>query len=300
MTIVITGGSGFIGTALTRALLAKGNTVVVVDKRGPRLTHENLFYIPCDLEASTLPFNVLERTDAVIHLAGRPIDGKWTEKAKQSIRDSRILSTRHVIESLGKTANKPPIFISASAVGYYGDGRERDLDERSAKGETFLADVVEAWEKEAMRAEEFGCRVVLVRTAPVVGAGGFIASLLKVARFHIAFRLSREDYWMPWIHINDIVRIYLFALETNTLQGVVNAVSPFPIRHSEFMGAFAKETRSVLFSRLPLAKAIFGDLLKEITLSQKVHPQRLLDKGFAFAYTDAREAVASARQEFRA
>ncbi len=297
MTIVVTGGSGFIGTALTRELLAKGHTVIVIDVKSPSLTHEHLFYIPCDLEKNVLPFNVLERTDAIIHLAGKTIARKWTDAAKREIRDSRVDSTRHVVESLAQTTSRPPIFISASATAYYGNGHERELDEQSAKGEGFLSDVTDAWEKEALKAESFGSRVVIIRTAPVIGKGGFLAPLFRLARFHLAFGLSKQDYWMPWIHLGDIVRIYLFALETNTLQGVVNAVAPIPIMHHQFMKEFARETKSIAFRRMPFSKLFFGDLLKEVTLSQKIYPQRLIDKGFAFAYTNVRDAITDARHE---
>ncbi len=299
MTIAITGGSGFIGTALTQALLSKGNTVVVIDTQGPKLTHENLFYIPCNLEKSTLPFNVLERTDAVIHLARGTIGEGSTDAAKERMRSRATLPTKHLIESIEKTVNKPPIVISASSIAYYGEGYERDLDERSARGTTTLSEVVEAAEREVIAAERLGCRVVIIRSGAVLGPGGFLSPLLKLARFHLSCTPSKEDNWMPWIHLADLVRMYLFALETSTLQGPVNAVSPTLVQKSEFMRTFARETKSMLISNSTLCRLLVGDPRIETMLNQKVHPQRLIDKGFAFAYTNVREAIASAIQEWK-
>ncbi|HSE56751.1 MAG TPA: TIGR01777 family oxidoreductase [Candidatus Paceibacterota bacterium] len=299
MTIVVTGGSGFIGSALTAALLEKGHTVVVIDQRAPALTHQNLYFIQCNLEADLLPFNVLERTDAIIHLAGKPIFEKWTEKVKQAIKQGRVEATRHIIQSLERTTTRPSIFISASAVGYYGEAGDTELDEKSPKGNTFLSDVVQVWEAEAAKAEQFGCRVVIVRTAPVIGTGGFLAPLVRLARFWLVFKLGRRDFWQPWIHLEDIVRVYLFALETSTLQGVVNAAAPTPVRHSELMKHFAKAVKRRLLGALPLrlVKFLYGDFATEITTSQKVYPRRLLDKGFTFEYTNVEGALRSITHE---
>ncbi len=299
MTIVVTGGSGFIGSALTATLLEKGHTVIVIDKHAPTLTHQNLYFIQCDLEENLLPFNVLERTDAVIHLAGHTIFAKWTEKTKEQIKKSRTQSTKHIIESLERTNTRPSIFISASATGYYGESKDSELDEKSPKGTTFLSDVVDAWEREAIKAEQFGSRVVIVRTAPVIGKGGFLTPLIKLARFGIVARLGRRDFWMPWIHVEDIVKVYLFALETNTLQGVVNAVAPAPVTHRAFMKSFAKAMHRQVLGILPIsiAKLFYGDFVYEITMSQKVYPRRLIDKGFTFEYTQLDGALRSIRDE---
>ncbi len=290
MTIVIAGGSGFIGTELSKALLSKGHTVIVIDIKGPTLTHERLFYIPCNLETNTLPFNVLERTDAIINLAGISIAGKWTAAFKDAIYRSRVQATKNLVESLKQTATKPSIFISASASGYYG-ASEEVLNERSPKGNTFLSDVVDAWEKEALQAEHLGSRVVIVRTAPVFGKKGFLYPLWKMSRFHILTSVYKRNFSMSWIHINDIVRIYIFALETNTLQGVVNAVAPIGIEHKTLLKIIAKETKSLRVGTLPFGKIFFGALLEETGITQNITPQRLLDKGFEFAFTDVKEAI---------
>jgi uncharacterized protein len=281
MTIVLTGGSGFVGTALTKTLLAKGHTVIVIDTRSPALMHKDLFFIPCDLDTSTLPFNVLERTDAVIHLAGNHVAPSST--ATNSIKN--------LIKSLEQTTAKPSIFITASSVGYYGDGLERELDERSGIGATDMARMIEAQEKEALEAERFGSRVVIVRTAPVIGEGGFITPLLRAARLHVTFRLTKKDFWMPWIHLNDLIHIYMFALETNTLQGIVNAATPQSIKYSEFLKTFKKTTKSIVLPKPKFIQWPYRQEIRATMINQKIVPQRLLDKGFAFAYANIREAI---------
>ncbi len=293
MNIVLTGGSGFIGTQLSQKLLALGDTVIVVDIIAPRFTHERLYFIQCDITEQQLPFNVLEQTDAVINLAGVTISKKWNEKYKNLIRDSRIISTRHIVESMHTATNRPTILINASAVGFYGDRGDQELTEKSPKGEGFLADVVALWEAEAMKAEAFGVRVVCIRTAPVVGRGGMIASLRRAARFGFISKLSKKDFWQPWIHEEDIVNAYLFALQTSTLQGPVHAVAPEAVTHKTFMETFGKVFRRRVIGSTPLfmKRILFGELADELTKSQKVSPQRILDKGFIFTYPTLLEGM---------
>jgi uncharacterized protein (TIGR01777 family) len=294
MTIVVTGGSGFIGTALTKALLDKGHTVIVVDIKAPLFTHEHLFYIQCDLSSQALPYNVLERTDAVVHLAGKPItQKKWNDTVKEEIRASRIESTKRVVESIKETSSKPTVFICASAIGYYGDTGETPVDELAAQGGGFLAETVQLWEAEAKKAEEYGLRVVCVRTAPVLGNGGILAEITKTARFGFLLKLKKENYWMSWIHHDDIIAAYLFALETNTLQGIVNAASPEPVMHNEFMRTLGKVIRRRVLGTLPkrIAKMILGECFDEVTKNQQVLPKRLIDKGFIFTHPHLQEAL---------
>ncbi len=299
MTIVLTGGSGFIGTQLARKLLALGDTVVVVDLRPPVFTHEHLFYIQCDITASQLPFNVLEHTDAVINLAGAPISEKWTQAHKQEIYDSRIMSTRHVVESMRGAASRPTILINASAVGYYGERGDIELTEHAPKGAGFLADVVSDWEFEARKAEEFGTRVVCIRTAPVVGHGGMLAQIRKTAKFGFLLALTKKLFWQAWVHEDDIVNAYLFALQTSTLQGPVNVAAPDMVTHESFMHTLGSVIKRRVLGVVPrfLARIKYGDLLAELTKSQKVSPKLLIDKGFVFQYPTLREALVDATTE---
>jgi uncharacterized protein len=296
MTIVVTGGSGCIGTALTKVLLEKGHTVIVVDIKAPRFTHEQLFYIECDLAEEELPYNVLERTDAVIHLAGVSIIGKkWTDDFKEKIRSSRIESTRRVLESIKNTASKPTVFISASGIGYYGDTGCEMVDEQAPQGEGFLAETIGLWEAAAKEGESLGLRIVCMRTGVVLGKGGLLAAIMKTARFGFLVKIKKQDYFLSWIHEHDVVAAYVFALETHTLQGVVNAVAPEPVLYSEFMRILGKTIHRRIIGTLPerWVKAIFGECIAEVTKSQQVLPRRLLDKGFEFTYPTITAALES-------
>lgn len=293
MTIVIAGGSGYIGTLLSEKLLSLGNRVVVVDIKAPKITHSELFFIQCDITNNPLPYDVLEKTDAIINLAGRTISGKWNKKVKEEIRLSRIESTRHIIETIKNTKNKPSCFVCASAVGFYGDTGEKECDESCDRGQGFLSDVVEDWEKIAEEATSYGVRTVCVRTAPVLGRAGFLSELTKSAKFGFLLKLKKEDFWMSWIHEEDIVNTYLFAIETSTLQGVFNACAPEQIKHSSFMKSLGVAIHRRVLGAIPkfIAKKIFGEFFDEITKNQKVTPKRLLDKGFVFLYPNLSSAL---------
>lgn len=293
MTIVITGGSGFIGTLLSKKLLSLGYRVIVIDVRSPSITHANLFFINCDISSSPLPYGVLEETDAIINLAGVNIATKWTTESMEAIRNSRIESTKHIVETIKNTKNKPDCFICASAIGYYGDTGQADCDESCPRGEGFLASLVEEWESVAKEVSKEGVRTVCVRTAIVLGHGGYLSQVTKSAKFGFLLKSKKQDFNVSWIHEEDIVNTYLFALETKTLQGVFNACSPEHVSHSTFMKTLARVTGKKLIGILPkfVSKKLFGKGLEELTKSQKVSPKKLLDKGFIFSYPNLEIAL---------
>ena len=177
MTIVLTGGSGFIGTMLAKKLLQQKHTVIVIDRVAPPFTHEQLYFIACDIASQSLPYNVLDHADAVINLAGAPISQKWNPEVKRAIMESRVQSTKHVVESIIAASSRPSVFICASAVGFYGETGNELVTEQHQKGEGFLSDVVELWEAAARPAAEHGVRVVHIRTAPVLGNAIWIRAI---------------------------------------------------------------------------------------------------------------------------
>jgi uncharacterized protein (TIGR01777 family) len=293
MTILVAGGSGFIGTLLTKRLLGQGHTVVVVAMTPPTFTHKELFFIQCDLVNQALPYDILEHTDAVINLAGFPINKKWTAENKKLIKDSRIKSTEKIIESLSHAKNRPGVFICASATGFYGDTGENSTDEQSSAGTGFLAEVTAEWEASARKATDYGVRVVCVRTAPVIGHGGMLNLIKRSALFGVLTRLKKQDFWFSWISEIDIVNVYLFALETSTLQGVVNAVAPEPVLYSKFLESLKTVWKHRLVVTIPIwfGKKLFGEGYKEMTTDSRVVPKRLLDKGFEFIFPTIEQAV---------
>ncbi len=293
MTIVITGGSGFIGTHLCKRLVNSGHTVIVVDVVAPPFTHEQLFFIKSDITSEPLPYGILDKADAVINLVGKSIFGKWTNNLKTEIEHSRIENTKHIVESIKDSLNKPKCFICASAIGFYGDTGEVVVDEQSPQGKGFLAGVVSGWEYMALSAEDLGVRVVCVRTAPVLGKGGFLSQIMKTAKFGFLLKLKKKDFWMSWIHIEDIVNTYVFALETTTVQGAFNACSPEPVLHSSFMKGLGHILKRKVVGVFPkyIAKKLFGEFFEEITKNQRVAPKRLIDKGFTFSYPTLSSAL---------
>lgn len=292
MTIVIVGGSGYIGTCISKKLIESEHTVIVIDIQAPSFTHQNLFFIQCDTSAQELPYDVLEKTDVVINLAGRTIATKWNTSIKEEIKNSRIKSTKHIVETIAHTKSKPSCFICASAVGFYGN-TEKDCDELCPRGEGYLAEVVEAWEQEAQKATLYGVRTVCVRTAPVLGHGGFLKQLTKTARFGFLVNLTKKDFVFPWIHEDDIVATYLFAIETHTLQGVFNACAPEKITYKTLMKTLSRQLKRNIFGTLPrfVSKKIFGEFFDEMTKSQSVIPAKLMNKGFVFSYPTLTEAL---------
>ncbi len=299
MTIVVAGGSGFIGTTLSKRLLAQGHTVVVIALTAPSFTHQNLFFIQSDVSTQSLPYNVLEHTDAIINLVGFPINKKWTDETKKKIRDSRINSTASIVAAIALAKSRPSVFICASATGFYGNTGEAVADEQTLNGTGFLADITMEWEAEARKATEYGVRVVCIRTAPVIGHGGIMSVIKNAARFGILPRLKKNDFWFSWISEMDIVNAYMFALETNTLQGVVNAAAPEPVLYSTFLKALKTVWKHRLTVTVPafIGKKLFKDGYTEMTHDSRVVPRRLLDKGFDFVYPTIESAVSAYEKE---
>lgn len=294
MTIVLTGGSGFIGTLLGKKLLQRGYTVIVIDRVAPPFTHENLYFIGCDIATQQLPYNVLDHADAVINLAGVSIAQKWTPEVKKAILESRVKSTQHVVESILSATSRPKVFICASAVGFYGDTGNTAVNEQGGKGTTFLSTVVEQWETAARPVADHGVRLVYIRTAPVLGNGGFLAPIRRLMQFGITPSLKGKNGWFSWIHYEDIVNIYLFALETSTLQGVVNAVAPGSVPRKTFDKKLAHYFGNKLLITVPqwITTMMFGEeLYAELVQSTYVIPERLLDKGFIFSYPTIEQAL---------
>lgn len=293
MTIVVAGGSGFIGTLLAKRLLGQGHTVVVVAIAPPNFTHQNLFFIQSDVANQPLPYNILEHTDAVISLVGAPINKKWTPEYKKIIRDSRVKSTDSIVAGIAAAKSRPNVFICASATGFYGNTSEEVVDEQTPVGEGFLASVTAEWEASARKATEYGVRVVCIRTAPVIGSGGMLAALKRAAAFGIIPRLAKADRWFSWIAATDIVNAYVFALETNTLQGVVNASAPEPIRYSTFLDTLKTAWKHRIVMTVPrwVSKKLFGEGYDELNYSSRIVPRRLLDKGFEFMHPTIEDAI---------
>jgi len=292
-TILVTGGSGFIGTKLTQALLDKGYAVVVSDLVKPKIKHERLTFKKSDLSIDKISKRYDGVLYGIINLAGKNIFGRWTEDFKKSVYESRIESTKKIIGTISHWNTKPKVFVSASAFGFYGNAGEGEVNESANSGTDFLAKVSVDWEEEAKKAEAFGIRSVQIRTAHVLGNGGLLAPLFLPFRLGLGAWIGTGSAWFPWVHIEDIVNIYIFSVENDSLHGPVNTGAPEKIRQKDFMKMLGKTYgRYVLFSiPIILLYLRYGALASTFNNSVKMSSKKLLEAGFKHKHPELKEAL---------
>lgn len=254
--------------------------------------------IQWDMEAgfNESDFSRLEDLDAIIHLAGENVSGlRWTDDKKKAIRESRVKGTHNIVNTLSKLENKPKVFISGSATGFYGDRGDEVMTETSPVGETFLAEVCKAWEIESRRAEDMGIRTVLLRTGIVLSKdGGALATMLTPFKFGVGGVVGSGKQWMSWISLDDVVGIINFALENENLRGAVNVVAPNPVTNEEFTKTLGEVLYRPTFLPLPAfaVNLVFGEMGDALLLdSTRVEPKRLKEAGFGFEFTELKLAI---------
>lgn len=290
--ILITGGAGFVGTKLSQKLLALGHHVHVIDLIEPHIQHEQLTYTVLNVSEQPLPEKLHSRFNVVMHLAGRSIFGKWTEEYKRSIFESRINSTRLLAESFLTWETKPETFICASAFGYYGDKGEELVRESTEPGSDFLANVCIAWEREAQRPMELNIRTVQVRTALVLGERGLLQTLKKPFSLGLGGWIGAGKEWFPWVHIDDIVNIYIHAME-NTIHGPINTGAPEQVRQKTFMKAVGHALNKPVLFPIPrwAMKLKYGELAETFRNSAKIESTTLNETGFRFSFPTLEAAL---------
>jgi len=294
MRILVTGASGFIGGRIVQALAKQRHEVLrlsraAADAADPRLIH-------WDPGQGVLDAGALEGLDAVIHLAGENLSGKrWSPAFKEQILASRVRGTQVLLEALAKVSAKPKVFLAAAAVGYYGDRGAEELNENSAGGSDFLAQVCQAWEAETAKASGLGCRVVQLRIGMVLGKeGGALAKMLLPFKLGVGGKVGSGKQYYSWISIDDLVQAFLFALEREDLQGVVNAVAPNPVTNAQFTSSLARAVSRPALFPMPAfaARLAFGEMADAILLGgQKVAPSRLKAAGFQWQHPFIGEAL---------
>lgn len=296
MNILITGGTGFIGNALTKQLLAQGAVVTVLSR-----TPENVAAI-CGTEVKALgSLNDLKAEDSfnvIVNLAGAGIvDARWTEARKQLIRDSRIGLTEQLVKTIERMAVKPELLISGSAVGYYGNQGDTVLTEQSAPVSEFSRQLCADWEAEALKAEQFGVRVCLIRTGLVLASGGgLLKRMLLPFKLGLGGRLGNGLQWMSWVHREDWIRIAQTMMTDTAMRGAYNATAPNPVTNAEFTQALARCLKRPALLPVPdwLLKIVLGEMSGLVLGSQRVLPQRLLAQGFEFQYPELDSALRQA------
>ncbi|MFO7865780.1 MAG: TIGR01777 family oxidoreductase [Candidatus Aminicenantes bacterium] len=296
MKIFLTGGTGFIGSHLVRDFLKAGYHITVLtrsDKTGG--DKKNIKHIQGDLNRPGDWQNIAVCHDGIVNLAGASIFQRWNKRTKEKICQSRVRSTRNVVDALIKKAPPRPFLISASAVGYYGFRGDEMLDERSSPGSDFMARVAKTWEAEAQRAGEYGVRTVVLRFGSVLGRdGGALLQFDKLARYFFGARLGKGEQWVSWIHIGDLIRIFHFFIENRQKEGVWNAVAPHPVKNKILIRTLTETLNKPSWSpSVPgfLIKMVLGEFGETVLHGQRVIPRKLNQDGFSFKYPDIQKAL---------
>jgi uncharacterized protein (TIGR01777 family) len=295
MKILVTGATGLIGRRLCQELSAEGHAVTALSRAPGKARGLSAAQIlEWDPMSGPPPKEALS-AEAIIHLAGEPVaDHKWTEDQKRKIHDSRVLSTRNIVEGMRALPTKPSVFISASAVGFYGDRGDEQLYEDSPEGEGFLSEVCQEWEAEALAAADLSVRVVTVRIGVVLSSeGGALAKMLTPFKLGVGGPLGSGRQWFPWIHIEDVVGIIRHALLNSRLSGPINAVAPEPVTNARFSRELGSVLHRPAFMPTPEfgLRLVFGERADVLMMSNRVIPKVALDTGYEFKFPKLEAAL---------
>lgn len=301
MRVLLTGASGLLGTALTAALRADGVTVnrfARQDNDNERAAAGDVSWNP---ETGEMNLAAAEGSDAVVNLAGASIgDGRWTEKRKALLRSSRVDLTQRLVAGLARLKAPPKVFVSASAIGYYGDRGEEPLTEASASGADFLAALSRDWEAAAMDAGSFGARVVLARFGIILSKkGGALPRMLTPFKLGAGGRIGSGKQWMSWVALDDVVSAIQLAIKDAAMRGPMNVVSPNPARNADFTRQLARvlSRPAILPAPAFALKLVLGEMADALLLSsQRVVPEKLTAGGFRFQYAELEAALRRALQ----
>jgi hypothetical protein len=292
MRILVTGASGLIGRALIPSLAADGHKIVCLSRTPGSGDHRHIYWDP---HHGTLDADAVENFDAVIHLAGESIVGRWTAEKKARIRDSRVNGTRLLCETLARVQDRPLVLVAASAIGFYGDRGDQLLNEESSPGSLFLSRVAKEWEAASEPASQHGIQVVNLRIGFVLSkAGGGLAAMLLPFKLGIGGRVGSGRQYLSWIAIDDVVGAIGHAILSDTLRGPVNAVAPHAVTNQEFTKTLGRVLwRPTLFP-LPAfaAHLALGEMADNLLLaSARVEPARLLASGYEFRFPELKGAL---------
>jgi uncharacterized protein (TIGR01777 family) len=299
LRVALTGATGLIGRRLVAELIAAGAQVTVLsrDRDRARRSLPGVEAFAWEARSQAAPVEALDGRDAVVNLAGEPVAQRWDRRAKAAVRDSRVLGTRNLLEGMRRLQRPPRALVSASGTGYYGARGEEPIDEEAPPGGDFLARVCVEWEAEAERAAALGARVAVVRTGIVLDAsGGALAAMLPVFRLGLGGPIAGGRQYVPWIHAEDVVGMYLAALEREEWSGPLNASAPSPATNREFSRALGRALRRPASIRVPAAvlRARYGEMAQIVTTGVRAVPARALVLGYEFRHPDLDGALRAA------
>ncbi len=293
MRVLITGGSGFIGQALTRALLARGDQVIILSRQPESVP------IKAGQQCVSSLQQIEGNIDAVVNLAGAPIvDRRWTQARKQLLLDSRIKTTRELVHWIGEQASPPDALVSGSAIGYYGSHLDEVLDETADPAPGFPHQLCHDWEQAALDARDAGVRVCLIRTGVVLGQGGALAKMLPAFKLGLGGPIGNGQQWMSWIHLDDEVGAILYLLDNPALQGPFNLTAPEPVTNEIFSKTLARVLGRPAFMRVPavMMRLMLGEASELLVEGQRVVPANLHTAGYVFKYPALESAFKSVLQ----
>lgn len=301
MNYLVTGATGFIGRHLVEFLLSRGDSVNYLARHRSK-TMDSRAAFHCWNPGEMPPLSSVPRLDAVINLAGEPIAQRWNTEVKQRIHSSRVEGTRQLVTAIAALAHKPAVLVSASAVGYYGDRGNEILTESSAPGADFLAQLCIDWEREAIRARASGLRVVTPRIGVVLGSdGGALKQMLAPFRLGLGGKFGAGGQWMPWIHLADLVRLLVFAAETQAVSGPLNATSPDSVTNAQFTAELARALHRPAIFPIPkfALRLALGEVADFLTASSRVLPAAATQAGFHFEHSQLDAALNNLLQQQR-
>ncbi len=305
MRILLTGGTGLIGLEIGKKLVERGDEIVLLVRDLKSIEGRLPFPAKCFqwTHHDDVPAEALKNVDAIINLAGEPLaDGRWTDEKKKLIRDSRILGTQKLVAAIRAQGSKPKVFVQGSAVGIYADRGDELLDGTSEGGSGFLADVVREWESAALTLNQnlssgqASIRLPIVRTSMVLARhGGALAKMLPLFRANVAGRLGFSgDQWMSWIHLNDIARLFIYAVDSHGVSGILEGAAPQPVTNHDFTEVLCRQLDVIENIPVPSValKALYGEMSTVILESQRVVPMNSKAAGFKFEFSSLDEAMA--------
>jgi hypothetical protein len=298
MKILMTGGTGFVGSFLAPRLAREGHeiSILIRNENEKRKDSRDVFYILGDPSVSGGWQQTVNKYDAIINLAGASIFSRWTAKQKTAIRESRINTTRNIVNAIDAHTGKPFTLLSTSAVGYYGHRGDEKLTEETPPGNDFLAGITREWEKEAMMAKEKAVRVCILRFGIVLGAnGGALGQMIPLFKKFVGGPIGNGKQWFSWVHVDDLTEVFSFLLKHPELSGPFNICSPKPVRNKELAKALGKSLHRPSFISTPafMVRLVLGEFGSVILQGQRVLPTRLLENGFVFRHHEIDEAIAT-------